>query len=169
MGYDDILMLSLGTGIGGAAVSGGKLVRGSRSSACEFGHVSVEIDGLPCTCGSKGCLEAYAGGWAITKQAGGIPAEKVFTKAHNGDVSCAAIIDKAIKALGAATASLINAFNPRCVIFAGGITEGHPELVEYVKNEAVSRALKIESERLDWKIGTLRYPGVIGSALSALA
>ena len=68
-GYDDVICLYVGTGIGGGIVSGGRVVSGCANSAGELGHIVIDMNGPPCTCGNRGCLEALASGWAIARQA----------------------------------------------------------------------------------------------------
>ena len=167
-GYEDILFLSLGTGLGGAIVSGNRMVLGDRSAAGEIGHLCIDFHGRKCTCGAYGCLEAYVGGWAIRKEAEGLSPKEVFAKASQGDSRCADIVKDVVDALAAGVSSLLNVLNPRCVIFGGGIFVSHPELVERVKEGVVGRALAVETESLVWKKQEIQHPGVIGSALCAM-
>jgi glucokinase len=165
---DNLLMLALGTGLGGAAITNGTLLRGSRGAACEVGHLCIDFNGRECTCGGRGCLEAYVGGWAITKAAGGTPPEEVFAEAKKGNEVCQKLVNEVIVALGAGVASLLNLLNPEKVIYTGGIFEGHPELVPSVLAEAQKRALPIAVDHVEWKPGELEHSGVIGSALEAI-
>ena len=69
-GLSDILCLYVGTGVGGGVVSGGRqLIAGCTNTAGELGHITIDVNGPPCTCGNAGCLESLAGGWAIARQA----------------------------------------------------------------------------------------------------
>ncbi|HOZ08094.1 MAG TPA: ROK family protein, partial [candidate division Zixibacteria bacterium] len=68
-GCADVVVLFVGTGIGGAVISGGRILTGHRNSAGELGHTTVQLDGPPCHCLNRGCLEALAGGWAIARRA----------------------------------------------------------------------------------------------------
>jgi len=166
-GYNDVILLSLGTGLGGAFISGGTLIRGANHAAGEVGHLCIDFNGPKCSCGSHGCLEAYAGGWAIAKRAKGLAAAKVFEKAKAGEAEYAAIVEEATRALGAGVGSLLNLLNPRCIIFTGGIFTAHLSLIENIKKEAQKIALPIEFQKVEWKMGALEYPGVIGSALAS--
>lgn len=138
-GIDDLVYLALGTGIGGGVISGGQLVDGVRGLGGEVGHVVVAMDGPRCTCGSIGCLEAFASGWAIRREAelvtrtadgegllrvadgGSLHAGIVAEAAHQGDVAARQIISRAGRALGAAMGALANTFNPRAVVIGGGV------------------------------------------------
>jgi glucokinase len=68
-GFDDLICLFVGTGIGGGVVSAGRVLTGCTNTAGELGHMTIAVDGPQCTCGNRGCLEAMAGGWAIARQA----------------------------------------------------------------------------------------------------
>ncbi len=68
-GVDDLVVLFVGTGIGGGVVSGGQVVEGCTNTAGELGHTTIVVDGRKCHCPNHGCLEAYAGGWAIAERA----------------------------------------------------------------------------------------------------
>ena len=68
-GVDDLVVIFIGTGIGGGVVSGGRLLEGCSNTAGEIGHTTLIVDGRDCSCPNKGCLEAYAGGWAIAERA----------------------------------------------------------------------------------------------------
>lgn len=167
-GCENILMLALGTGLGGAAITNGTLLRGSRGAACEIGHLCIDFNGRTCTCGGRGCLEAYVGGWAIKKASGGKPPEQVFSEAKNGNENCQKIINEVIVALGAGIASLLNLLNPERVIYTGGVFEGHPEIIPSVQAEVQKQALPIATDHVEWKAGELEHSGVIGSALEAM-
>src|SRR5258707_1204799 len=68
-GCDALVCLLVGTGIGGGVVAGGHFLLGHTGSAGEIGHMTIDLDGPPCSCGNRGCLEAFAGGWAIAERA----------------------------------------------------------------------------------------------------
>lgn len=182
----DIVCIFIGTGIGGGVVSGGKMLTGNSNTAGEIGHMSVEIHGLPCTCSNIGCLEAYAGGWAIAKNAKQLiadhPNEKhgmgnpeqvtaktVIEAFHADDPLAKQVIEKSKDALIAGTVSLVNAFNPKVLIFGGGITESLPELLKWVEEGVRKRALSAATKDLritKSKLGA--YAGTIGAASLAL-
>lgn len=138
-GARDVVYLALGTGVGAGVISGGRLIDGARGLGAELGHTCVAVDGPRCTCGSLGCLEAFASGWAIardaslvaatadgaalTRAADGRPftASIVAEAANDGDPAARAILARAGRALGAALGSFINTFNPELVVFGGGV------------------------------------------------
>lgn len=138
-GVKDLVYLALGTGVGGGVISNGVLVDGVRGLGAEVGHVTVALDGPRCTCGSIGCLEAYASGWAIKREAdlvaqtddgnriaaaadgGEIHAGVVAKAAQDGDPVAAAILERAGRALGAAMGAFANIFNPKLIVIGGGV------------------------------------------------
>jgi glucokinase len=138
-GVDDLVYLALGTGIGGGVLSKGMLVDGVRGLGAEVGHIVVAMDGPRCTCGSVGCLEAFASGWAIRREAelvattadgdllkalageGMIHAGIVAQAAVEGDPAALRILQRAGHALGAAIGALTNIFNPAMVVIGGGV------------------------------------------------
>jgi glucokinase len=138
-GSRDLVYLALGTGVGGGVISGGRLVEGVGGLAGELGHVVVALDGPRCTCGSIGCLEAYAAGWAIARDAGlvattadgavirrhaaggAITASVVAAAAAEADPAAVAILERAGRALGAAIGAFVNIFNPELVVVGGGV------------------------------------------------
>jgi glucokinase len=138
-GAASLVVLALGTGLGGAVILDGRLVRGQSGYAGEFGHVPVKFDGRPCICGSRGCLGAYAAGYGIAmeyrrqvqghrrpvKQSLHPPseanAEEVFAASAAGDARARAVIDEACRALGAALAVIVNGLNPEVIVVTGGV------------------------------------------------
>jgi glucokinase len=129
-GVNDLVLLTLGTGIGGGIISGGRIVRGSVGMAGEFGHISVVVNGNPCGCGNQGCLEKHASASAVTAMAklmrlgDGLSSKDVFdlakTAGEAGDK--ARHIWKVVgEALGMMMAMLINTFNFPLYLLSGGM------------------------------------------------
>jgi len=144
-GIDDLVCLFVGTGVGGGVVSGGRVLVGCTNTAGELGHLAVALQGPPCRCGNRGCLEALAGGWAIAQRAkrgspptlrrlfparegrgaaGEVSAAVVAQGQEAGDPLARQIIDEAVEALVAGMVSLVNAFNPCRFILGGGSSKG---------------------------------------------
>uniref|UniRef100_Q02AV8 Glucokinase n=1 Tax=Solibacter usitatus (strain Ellin6076) TaxID=234267 RepID=Q02AV8_SOLUE len=129
-GVDDLVLLTLGTGIGGGIISCGRIVRGCVGMAGEFGHISVVVNGNPCGCGNQGCLEKHASASAVTAMAklmrlgDGLSSKDVFdlakTAGETGDK--ARHIWKVVgEALGMMMAILINTFNFPLYLLSGGM------------------------------------------------
>jgi glucokinase len=124
---DDLVLITLGTGIGGGIVSGGRVLRGFRGMAGEIGHMTVFPDGNPCGCGNFGCLEKHASASAIAAMAGmmGIATKKfdareVHDLAVAGNRRAQQVFESMGRALGIAIANLINIFNFPLYLLSGG-------------------------------------------------
>lgn len=147
-GRNDIIMLTLGTGVGGGVVMGGELWRGSHSAAGELGHVTLEAYGEPCPCGARGCLEVYASATAIVRMAreagiagaATLTARDVYDKAKAGDLAALEVFRRMGSYLGIGIASLINVLDPELVVIGGGVAAGWDAFIEHIKREVQARA-----------------------------
>jgi glucokinase len=129
-GVDDLVLLTLGTGIGGGIISGGRIVRGSVGMAGEFGHISVVPNGNPCGCGNQGCLEKHASATAVTAMAHllrlgeGLSSKDVYdlakTEGEAGD-KARSVWRVVGESLGMMLAMLINTFNFPLYLLSGGM------------------------------------------------
>lgn len=183
-GGGDMVMLTIGTGVGGGIVIAGNLYRGSRGFAAEFGHMTLVEGGPMCACGQRGCLEALASGTAIGRMAregiggapdsilselsGGNPAKitgaLVSEAAHAYDEYAAGIIERAGRALGVGLASLTNAFDPGLIVIGGGGASAGDFLLAPARSELRKR-LADRREPPEVVLGTLANDaGVIGAA-----
>jgi len=126
-GVDSFLMVTIGTGIGGAIVEGGRVLHGSGGMAGEFGHMRMVPDGLPCECGLVGCWEQYCSGNALPRLTAAerpdlLDGPAVTAAAQEGDpVACAAFAQVG-DWLGVGLAALISAFDPAMVVIGGGVS-----------------------------------------------
>jgi glucokinase len=127
-GIDDLILVTLGTGIGGGIVSGGKILRGHLGMAGEIGHVTISANGYPCGCGNTGCVEKYASATAVSAMARllnlghDISAEDVYHLAQGGNERALAIYHTVGVSLGTLLASLVNIFNFPLYLLGGGMT-----------------------------------------------
>jgi glucokinase len=124
-GIDDLVLLTLGTGIGAGIVSRGEVLRGQSGLAGELGHITVVPNGNPCGCGNRGCLEKHASAQAISVMArlsglGNITSEQCFHLAQQGDEKAQAIFIAMGESLGIALAMLVNTFNFPLYLLGGG-------------------------------------------------
>jgi glucokinase len=123
---DDLVLLTLGTGVGGGIISRGRVLEGSVGMAGEIGHITVSPNGNPCGCGNSGCLEKHASATAIVAMArliglgADLTSEDVYKLAVGGDARAKAIFVSMGQALGIALASLINIFNFPLYLLSGG-------------------------------------------------
>ena len=135
IGYQNIICLTIGTGIGGGIIINGDLFRGSNFAGAELGHITIKHDGLKCNCGGRGCLEKYASATAMIKEyhklSGHTKREKknqvdvrtIFKKMKSGDPIAKKVVDKSTYYLGRGLANYINIFNPERIIIGGGVAE----------------------------------------------
>jgi len=164
-GYQTILCLTLGTGVGGGIILAGKLWRGPDGTAGELGHIIVEpFGGVPCKCGNTGCLEVYASATAIVRLAreglakhpnsrlhsigaSDLTSEKVFGAAVAGDELALEVFRTAGVYLGVAMASYINIFNPEMIVIGGGVSAAWEIFASTAQAEVLLRAFPVAAER----------------------
>jgi glucokinase len=184
-GVRNLAVIAVGTGLGGGLLLNGALVRGAHGYAGEIGHVTVELDGRPCFCGSRGCVKAYAAGPDIAAQArelaaqepesvlmdlaGGDPenidAPLVFAAADRGDPAAEQVVAKAAQALGAAVAALINLCNPEMIVLGGGVMEAGGLLLDPALRWARFYAFESAFEQTRIVRSTLtKESGILGAA-----
>ena len=136
-GVDHALLVTLGTGIGGAAIINGQLLRGANGFAGEFGHLMVDPAGPACPCGGRGCLERYASGAGLRHLAAEAAArgalspraalspEALFQAAQRGEHDALHVVDQFCWWLARGIANLCACFDPELVLLGGGVLEGH--------------------------------------------
>jgi glucokinase len=181
---DDLLMVAVGTGVGGGVVIAGELLRGSFGVAGEIGHMRVVPNGLPCGCGRHGCWEQYASGRALVREArarvwdgdpllelaGGTPTgitgQMITTEAHRGDALCVSLLADLGQWLGEGIASLATILDPRVVVIGGGVGDAG-ELVIGPVRKAIEDNLPAAANRPhpEVRLATLgNEAGMIGAA-----
>jgi glucokinase len=165
----DWVYITISTGIGGAIVTGGRLLRGVSGTAGEIGHVPVDPNGPRCGCGNIGCIEALAGGGNIAKYYGAASAAEVFAAARRGDAKARAILDRAHRALADMGVLIVNLLNPGRIVVGGGIATGEPEFVFGAIGEAIrERAFAVPAAAVAVVPAALGDEvGLVGSALMA--
>jgi len=125
--FSDLVMLTLGSGVGGGIISNGKVLRGYLGMAGEFGHITVVPNGNPCGCGNRGCVEKHASATAITAMArllglgDAMSSKEVYELALAGNEKAVAIFESVGEILGITLALLINSFNFPLYLVAGGV------------------------------------------------
>ncbi len=152
-GTRDMMLVTLGTGIGGGVVAGGRLQRGAHGFAGEYGHMVVDPDGPPCPCGRRGCWERYASGsglarlareYAIGRRvsrvielAGGdaesVRGEHVQQAAREGDADSMKVIDAFGRWVALGLVNLTNVLDPQCFVLGGGLAAGADLYLEPIK------------------------------------
>ena len=164
-GVSNLIMLTVGTGIGGGIIINGKLYLGPSGSAGEIGHMTIDVNGPKCSCGNIGCLERLVSGTAVAEEAirrlsqgeksslteivGGkiksITAEKVSLAAQNGDSLALEVISKAATYLGIGLVNLVNIFNPEMIIIGGGLAKMGDLLLEPARRVVRERAFQLSA------------------------
>lgn len=148
-GMSDVVMITLGTGIGGAALAGGKPYRTSQvQGGCLGGHIPVLFTGRKCTCGGYGCMEAEASGWSLPLIAQEWPgfsqsrlatAERVnfralFRFAKEGDRVSTELLERCLHVWAVGTAGLIHVYGPQCIVIGGGVMRSADVILPYIQN-----------------------------------
>ncbi len=191
VGTRDMVMLTLGTGVGGGIIAGGRPYRGSSGAAAELGHVLVDVDGLPCpgNCPNHGCLEAYVSGTAMgaaaLAEARAKPASALgralrageaidgplLTRlAQEGDPGAAAVVTRIGEYLGAGLVTLVNALNPELVVIGGGAAAAGELLLAPARRVLAARALRPQRDEV--RVVPARFgndAGIVGAAALALS
>lgn len=155
-GMNDLIYITVSTGIGGGLILGGRLYAGFQGLGGEVGHMTIEPGGPLCTCGNRGCWEALSSGWAMAREARyglaqGIPsplgeigktitAEDVYKAAMEGDGLAQSVIQRAAHYLGVGLANLVNLFNPQLIIIGGGVAKMGQLLLSPAEAEMKQRA-----------------------------
>ena len=162
-GTNNSICVTLGTGVGGGLIFGGKPYRGIDGTAGEIGHIGVEKDGYPCGCGSRGCVEQYASATALVRMTrelvGSFPESALASKS---DITAADIYDAGLGAdplalevfsimgayLGMALADLVNVLNPEIIVVGGGVAGAWDLFIGSVSREIVGRSFREPAERV---------------------
>lgn len=185
-GSDEVLVVYVGTGIGGGIVVTGELRRGCSGCAGEVGHLPIVHGGRRCRCGVRGCLEAYAGGWAIAERAReaaaedpetaasiasaagsmeAITAETVSSAAGDGDELAKRLVEETADYLATGLAGLINVLSPCLMVVGGGVALHMPGLLARASELALYRALPVPAKQVEIRRARLAGDaGVIGAA-----
>jgi glucokinase len=121
-----LVVLAIGTGVGGGIIQDGKLVRGQGGFGGELGHVPINFDGRPCICGGQGCLKTYVSGTDIgligtERLRRSVSADDVFRMADESNPTCQEVVSEVCRALGAGLAVIVNGLNPEILIVTGGV------------------------------------------------
>ncbi len=184
-GANNAVAVTLGTGVGGGIIIDGKIYSGSNFAGAELGHEVIVVDGAQCSCGRKGCFEAYSSAsglirmtkeameedkdsimWPMSEEDGHVSGRLAFNAMRKGDASAKKVVDKYIKHLAAGVTKIINTFQPDILCLGGGVcNEGDPlilPLKELVKSEVYSKNSKKNTEIVIAKLGN--DAGLIGAA-----
>lgn len=183
---DNLVLLTLGTGIGGGIIIDGEVLHGARYTAGEIGHTIIREGGLLCGCGNRGCLEAQASAQSVVKRTldaikkgkktiltdlvknklEDITCKLVYDTARKGDNLCKWVVDETGKYLGIGIANIVNIINPEMVILGGGMAEAGDLLFEPVRKYVQEHAFTAAMEGVEVVPAAL---GVNAGAVGAVA
>ena len=173
-GAGNVVMLTLGTGIGGGLILDGRPYRGATGRGAELGHVVVEYDGPPCRCGGRGHLEAVAAGPAADRAARELygpsaDAHELVRRAHAGEGDAVHALAEIGRRLGAGIASFMNVFEPELVVVGGGFAAAGELLLAPAREVVAREALPPIRDQAPVVLAELgQDAGVIGAALVGL-
>ncbi len=192
-GSKSSVMITLGTGVGGGIIDGGKVFKGFNSAAGELGHIVIQVDGRPCSCGRRGCWEAYSSATGLinmtrekleacekegratamtelVKEAGKVNGRIAFDGKRLGDAAAIEVVDEYIKYLASGLASMINIFQPEVISIGGGISNEGQYLLDLVTPLVLSQIYGTGTVPTpSIRIATLRNDaGIIGAAVLGL-
>ena len=186
-GAKDFIAVTLGTGVGSGIIINGKIVAGVNNAGGECGHSVIVVDGEPCTCGRKGCWEAYASATALINQTkaameqypdsvmhelvkendGKVNGRTAFDAMRRGDIAGIKVVDQYVKYVACGLINLVNIFQPEIICIGGGIcNEGETllrPLRRYIDAERYSVYSKIQSKIVKAELGN--DAGIIGAAI----
>jgi glucokinase len=190
VGARDVVVVTLGTGIGGGLILGGELYRGSTGAGAELGHVVIEMDGPRChgNCPNRGCVEALASGTALAREALRVARERpesglgralaggrelagplVTELAHDGDEAALDVLRLIGTRLGVALANYVNIFNPEMIVIGGGVIAAGELLLAPARREVAERALPPSRDEV--RIVAARFgveAGMVGAGAFAI-
>ena len=178
---NSMILLTLGTGVGGGIVLNNKIWQGADGMAGEIGHMTLIPDGRQCGCGNTGCLEMYASARGIVqsyREASGaleysntseITSAQVYQAARSGDPVARRVMKDTGAMLGIGIANLINIFNPHMIVIGGGVKEAWELFIGATNEEIMRRAFQVPAERTKIVPSLLGDDaGMIGAAAAAL-
>ncbi len=187
-GVDNLIYLTVSTGIGGGIIINGELYTGASGSAGELGHMTIDVNGPACSCGNTGCLEVFASGKAMAREAirrlgngersaltemvgskiDSITAEEISTAAQRGDSLALKVVSQAARYLGVGLANLVNIFNPEMIIVGGGVARMGDLLLNPAREVVRERAFPLLTQAVRIvKAKNIDDAGLLGAAAFA--
>ena len=171
-----LVMLTLGTGVGGGVVIDGRIFRGATGLGAELGHTVIDPDGPECpgACPNRGCLEALCSGTALEREATArangerVKGRQVVDAARGGDAGAQELLNDVGRWLGIGISNFVNVFEPEHFVIGGGLSAAADLFLEGAREEAASRALPALFERVRISVAKAgNEAGVIGAGLLA--
>jgi glucokinase len=148
-GSDSVVMLTLGTGVGGANMLGGVLARGATWNGGEWGHVILVPDGLPCNCGNRGCAEQYLSGGALTRAARAAVSPSIrhgselWALRREGSEAAAAVVEGYLEKLALFLYNIHTGINPGRIVIGGGVIESRDAFWDALGDKLKARGVSV--------------------------
>lgn len=144
-GYKNAIVITIGTGIGGGIIVNSSILEGRLGIAGELGHFSIDKNGIPCTCGNRGCYERYASTTALTQMVkekyGVLNGREIFQKLREGDPVIEEIVDIWISGISDGLVSLTHIFNPEIILLGGGVSAQKELFIDKVRKKVLERVM----------------------------
>ena len=173
-GYKNIVMITVGTGIGGGIVVNGEILNGYLGIGGELGHFSINNKGIKCSCGNNGCYERYASMTALIKRVEdelsikGINGKGIFDKVHY-DKDLRDIVDSWINDISDGLVSLVHIFNPQIILIGGAVSEQKELFIDKVKEKVKAKVMINFAKNLEVEGAKLKNDaGVVGALYNYL-
>ncbi len=165
----DIVAITLGTGIGGGVILNGKLVKNSRKTGFEFGHITVKENGAICGCGKEGCLEAYSSATGMIKNFNKLCSKSVenfeeLFKISQNQLKAREVINKGFFYLGIGSSIIANIFAPELMVFTGGIAKKFTYFKDVFEESFHKYTLPFIKEKMEISIYNENNIGLLGAA-----
>jgi glucokinase len=169
----NIIVLTLGTGVGSGIICEGQLLLGAGGLASEAGHMTIDRNGPPCNCGKRGCLEAFVGGASLvrrynekqTKPVDGITPHEIFKRASSGESLAQEFVKEWVQALAIGVGNLVNIFNPQKVLLTGGVSHAFTAHADEFRKILFAEAFKESLKWCDVAVSQMQdKAGLIGAA-----
>lgn len=146
--YENMISVAMGTGVGGAIISEGSLIRGEKGAAGELGHLLLKPSGRRCPCGNFGCVEAYLSGPALEREYKSITnefksAQEIFSSTSS---LAQALVNDFLQDLITTCTTLTNIFSPEAIILSGGVANSLSPYIDFIEENVQRRVLKINKD-----------------------
>ena len=169
-GCTDVLGVTIGTGLGGGVLTGGRLLEGARGLGGELGHMRTHaVDGVPCTCGAAGCWERYAATTALVRRARQLDPQMgsgrdIFAAVQAGDEAMRQVLQAWTAEIAQGLAGLVHIFNPELILVGGGVSAQQALLIEPLARQVRAAVMPAFAQGLELRAAALQNDaGLVGA------
>jgi glucokinase len=177
-GAEDVIVITVGTGIGGGIITGGRLLSGARGIAGEMGHFSIKSDGEECTCGNRGCYERYASTTALVRMinervkkeeleafADNVSGQTIFEELEKGNAKLQSAVEEWIDYVADGLVSLVHIFNPSLIIISGGVSMQKERFIDPLSAKVKDRIMPAYRKNLEIRQAALKNNAGLAGAI----